>query len=238
MIILIIILLFVTFVVFNLLKTGLFYVQAKLIKVDPSENQDFSPSDLFYAQGEKLLRKKAYSTVNMNFETTFFDDSDMKKAYFLLIIYRKRTKEILLSARYYSDNEIIKKVISGEKSDSNYLIENKILPALQKGDVVLIDRMSANTKLHFYRKYRNIIHLHFYLALYLNNKEALICAMARSSKKESLLTKYVKIGLEIIGKTQHNGATHWILIGDFKTCYKRLKQNLIFNILFVLKKNL
>ena len=48
---------------------------------------------------ERLLRKLAYKNTPIKTDDSFFDDSDMRSDYYLLIVYDRRSKTPLLSAR-------------------------------------------------------------------------------------------------------------------------------------------
>lgn len=218
-----------------LFTQGFFSFKAKVINCSKSQSIKMSVHDLNLIESEKSLRRNAYSNSTMSLDDSFFDDSDMSFDYHILTVYHKRTKQVLLSARYYKDAEKIKKTIIGNKSESSYLLAQRIVPELLKENVIFIDRMSANTRSAIFRKHRDMIHLLFYVKIYEVNKNKSICAMARSSKRETLLFKYADWGLSVIGKTSHNGVEHWIMTGNFKRSFQKVKNSFWYNSMFILK---
>ncbi len=187
---------------------------------------------------ESYLRRSAYKNTTIKTDESFFDDSDMKSDYYLIIIYDKKSNTSLLSARYYFDKSVIKKYLKGDdyseprQADLNYTLN---IDKYKEGEIFLIDRMSSNNYCSVYRKNRNYIHLLFYLELLKHNKNCKFMAMARKEKYEKLLTKYLRLGLRVIGSAKHKGKEHWILLGDLKKSYSQLKMTTIFNIILMSK---
>ena len=95
--------------------------------------------------------------------------------------------------------------------------------------------MSANNHNAIYRKNRTYIHLLFYLQLYIHNKNSKFIAMARKEKFEKLLTKYIRLGLNIVGTVKHQGKEHWVLLGDFKKNRTTATQSILINIFLLAK---
>jgi len=182
---------------------------------------------------ENILRKLAYSNTTIKTNESFFNDSDMQSNYYLIIVYDKKSNTPLLSARYYFDKNLIAKCIKGDNNDNSPILN---LNKFDEGELFLIDRMSANNNNIIYRKYRNYIHLLFYSQLYICNKNAKFIAMARKEKFEKLLTKYIRLGLNIIGTTKHLGKEHWVLLGDNKKNYTNTKKITLVN-MFLLSKS-
>jgi hypothetical protein len=181
-------------------------IEAKTIRlIRPRVASDQSEVSVTLISRENMLRRSAYRNTSINTDESFFDDSDMQSEYSLLVVYDVNTSEVLLTARYYT-----------------YLKSD-----FPDDDVFLIDRMSANISSQVYRQYRNRIHVLFYLELLRHNRNRRIMAMARSTKDDKLLKKYLGIGLEVVGKRMHQGQEHWILLGDAEnyfrpTSWKRL----------------
>jgi hypothetical protein len=187
--------------------------------------------------GEYLLRKTAYRNSKITVDESFFDDSDMESDYYLIIIYSDKMNIPLLSARYYFDKNIIQKSLKGDSNNSNQInqIPDFVLKELNKGNVFLIDRLSANKGARIYRLYRGYIFMKFYLQLVSLNRGKILLAMARRDKYEKLLTKYIRLGLNIIGAIPHKNKEHWILFGNINTCIFNLRKASVLNILFFLK---
>lgn len=179
---------------------------------------------------EAFLRGVAYKNTSIKTDKSFFDDSDMKSDYYLILIYDRKSHTPLLSARYYFDKAVINKYLKGDHSENTFNI-NKF----KEGKIFLIDRMSGNNYSSIYRQNWNYIHLLFYSKLLKQNYDCKFIAMARKEKYEKLLAKYLRLGLRIVGATKHNGQEHWILLGDFKKNYSQLKMSTLFNIMLMSK---
>jgi hypothetical protein len=181
---------------------------------------------------ETHLRKKAYSNTSIKTAESFFNDTDMQSDYFLIIIYNHKTNTPLLSARYYFDKAVISKCLKGDDATTAPILNPY---KFNDNRLFLIDRMSANHNHSTYRKHRNYIHLLFYFQLYIYNKNCKFIAMARKQKFEKLLTKYIRLGLNIVGTTKHMGKEHWVLLGDFKKNRANAKQSILVNIFLLTK---
>src|ERR1700740_3722906 len=68
---------------------------------------------------ENFLRKKAYKNTVIKTSDSFFDDSDMQGAYFLVVVYNIKTDIPLLSARYYFDRSAITKCLIGDEGNEH-----------------------------------------------------------------------------------------------------------------------
>ncbi|HTA61582.1 MAG TPA: hypothetical protein VK835_03970 [Bacteroidia bacterium] len=181
---------------------------------------------------ESFLRKAAYKNTLIKTTEAFFNDTDMQSDYFLIVVYHKKTNTPLLTARYYFDKALIAKYIKGEEDKPPVLNLDKFA----HNQIFLVDRMSANNHNKIYRQHRNYIHLLFYLQLFIYNKNCKFIAMARKQKLEKLLTKYIRLGLTIVGTTKHQGKEHWVLLGDLQKNYANTKHTTLINI-FLLTKN-
>lgn len=111
---------------------------------------------------ENSLRKSAYKNSSIKTGESFFDDSDMKSDYYLIIVYHKTQKIPLLSARYFFDKSVIANCSKGDSNSENQQnnLKNPLnLNQFKENEVFLIDRLSGNINSSIYRKYRNYIHL-------------------------------------------------------------------------------
>lgn len=183
---------------------------------------------------ERYLRKKAYELSDMKTSAVFYDDSDMKTNYFLTVLYDSQTGIPLLSVRHYYNKKIIQEKLNGGnltemKNNSN--IDKTNLTNYEDGKIFLADRLSANTSNQFFIKHRPLIFLKYYSNLYKKNKGNKYFLMVRSEKFEKLLTKYLRLGLLIVGSTKHHNLKHWILLGDFADSIKILRRQLVLYIL-------
>lgn len=172
---------------------------------------------------ESASRKSAYAHTSIKTGESFFNDSDMKSDYYLIIIYCKRFNIPLLTARYYFDSSVISKSIKGEQHENlTYLSKSVSDHKLKEDKIFLADRLSGNTASSLYRKYRNYIFLLFYAEILAHNKGCQYILMARKEKYEKLLMKYIRLGLNVVGITFHKGKEHWILLGDLKKGFSPL----------------
>lgn len=181
--------------------------------------------------GEYLLRKRAYKHTPIQKGESFFDDSDMRSAYYLIVVYHKKDAVPLLTARYYDDKAMIAHYLAnGDLPDSRlpgHHNENKLF---------LIDRMSANVHSAVYRRHRNYIQGLFYAEFLRRNPNRTCIAMARMGKHEKLLAKYVRLGFDIIGTTQHQGKPHWLLAGDLNKNHIALKRSAAFSLVVMARR--
>ena len=175
---------------------------------------------------EQVLRKFAYTNTSIKINDSFFDDSDLQTDYYLLIVYHKKTKTPLLSARYYFDKSLIHSYLKGDADIiSNELLFWNVLDLdkFKQGDIFLSDRLSANHSSSIYRKHRTYIHTLFYSELCARNKTCKYVIMARKEKQEKLLANYLRWGLKIVGLTTLKEKEHWILLGDLKKEFDHMK---------------
>lgn len=176
---------------------------------------------------EDFLRRKAFKASTIDSDPSFFDNSDMISEYYLTVVYDKRTKTPLLSSRHFYHKETIQKKLLGEnvKETKEFSNWNKInLENYKEGQIFLADRLSANSEHPLFIKNRNFIFLKYYKTLYKDNLGKNYFLMAKSEKFEKLLTKYIRLGLVIVGKSQHHKKVHWILFGDFNNSLKLFKR--------------
>jgi hypothetical protein len=184
---------------------------------------DLKPSDkndeILVAQ-ERYLRKQAYANTIIKVDASFFDDSDMRSDYFLTLIYDKISQTPLLSSRYYFDKEIIQKYLNGD-AGKQIILSYKGQVLELKGNVFLADRLSGNVKSNIYRKNRSDIFSLYYSTIVEMNPQALLLLMARKERGDKQLNKYIDLGFEMLGSTQHKGKEHSIIVGDMKTWKQR-----------------
>jgi hypothetical protein len=183
---------------------------------------------------ESILRRAAYKNSSIKTGESFFDDSDMGSEYYLIIVYHKKLNTPLLTARYYFDKSAIAKCLNGDSSSENEKSAFHI-NKFKEGEVFLIDRMSGNSNSSTYRQYRNYIHFLFYSEILTHNKDCKLIAMARREKHEKLLTKYIRLGFNIVGTTIHKEKEHWILVADLKRSWFQLKFSILFNSMLITK---
>lgn len=173
------------------------------------------------AERESELRRLAYRDTPIEVDSTFFDNSDLKVPYRILLIYDAASMTPLLSARYYFDDTRISKAIQGFKH-----------PFLESGSdsMFLIDRMSANSSTELYRRNRNRIMAAFHMELFKHTRGRRFIAMARVEPGDKLMKKYRTLGMAELGKTMHQSKEHWVLAGDMEHCYTILKTSMAQNL--------
>jgi hypothetical protein len=170
----------------------------------------------FVDESEAFLRKQAYSDVKINTDESFYNDSDLENTeYFLVLVYHKKTKTPLLSCRYYFDKRAILKAISGDQKQNNTNLEI----SENNNEVFLADRLSGNTSNSIYKRNRGVVFGFFYNEIIKNNRNKNLLLMARSDEQERLLTKYLRIGFNVIGNTKHKGVKHWIVFSELNKSY-------------------
>lgn len=187
---------------------------------------------------EEKLRRLAYRNTTIDVNESFFDDSDMRSEYRLVIIYDKKTNIPLLSARYYYDQDTIVRYLKGDQAAENALPEQYLeldFNNYRQGTLFLADRLSGNTSHPLFQQQRTRIFLRFYLEMFKHNKTADFILMARKEKAERLLTKYLRLGLTVIGTNRLRGKDHWILLGNMPTIYRQHKQSIATNCYLLLR---
>lgn len=187
---------------------------------------------------EEWLRKQAYKNTIIKTGKSFFDDSDMKLEYYLIIVYHQKSEIPLLSARYYFDRNLIIKILKGDAENSKKETDLHIsdIKEFEAGRLFLADRLSANVSSSLYRSHRKYIHSLFYSELKAQNKKCSYIIMARKEKREKLLSNYLGWGLKTIGITTHNGKDHWILFGNFKHKSLPISQKLLLILLVLVRR--
>ncbi len=205
-------------------------------KRKPTETIDAFTENLLVL--EEQLRRLAYSRTTVDVNESFFDDSDMSSEYRLVIIYDKKTNTPLLSVRYYYDQETIFRYLKGDQASmataSEHYLELNVNDYGQ-GTLFLADRLSGNLDHPLFQQHRAQIFLLFYLEMFKHNKTAYFILMARKEKTERLLTKYLRLGLTVIGTNSLRGKDHWILLGNMTTIYRQRKQSISTNCYLLLR---
>lgn len=205
-------------------------------KRKPSGASDSFTENLISLEGQ--LRRLAYRNTTVDVNESFFDDSDMQMEYRLVIIYDKKTGTPLLSARYYYDQETIFRYLKGDQVAENALSDQYLelnINDYGQGTLFLADRLSGNLDHPLFQQQRARIFLLFYLEMYKHNKAANFILMARKEKTERLLTKYLRLGLTVIGTNSLRGKDHWILLGNMTTIYQQRKQSITTNCYLLLR---
>jgi hypothetical protein len=233
------------FTLFRVKYDYIFSIRVKTVKIQhpalaikESYSQRYKESTDKIAVSERLLRRQAYKNTLIKTDESFFDDSDMKSEYYLVVVYNKKTETLLLSTRYYFDKIIIEKYLEGDSADKSNQTNStslRISTHFEEGKVFLADRFSGNVSSAIYRKYRNYIHLLLYSEIIQRNKNCQLILMARRDKQEKLMTKYVRLGFNIVGCVAHKGKLHWILLCDLKRNYTYLKLSMFSNLLLMTK---
>jgi len=168
---------------------------------------------------EAFLRRLAYKNTILKTGESFFDDSDMKSDYFLVVVYDKTTHLPLLSSRYYFDKPTIAKCLKGDARsgiETRHALEPLNLNAYKEGELFLADRLSGNIHSPIYRQFRNHIFSVYYNEIIRLNKECKLLLMVRKEPREKLLSGYLRLGFNRISATLHKGKEHWILLLDLK----------------------
>lgn len=189
-----------------------------------------------YVEYENKLRKSAYKdTALLSDDSSLIDDRDMSSSYDLVVVYHKKQKKPLLSARVYWNKEDIMKELRGDKKDREFRILNPItnkyvewypneVDQYELGECFVVDRMSGKFTQELYRHNKNIIFSLLYREIYKRRKNAKVFyALALRSTKESLLSNYIRIGMRVIGITYYFGKQHWVLKGKYDCMYKHFQ---------------
>jgi hypothetical protein len=164
---------------------------------------------------EAFLRRVAYRNTTIKTDESFFDDSDMKSEYHLVIVYDKSSGTPLLSSRYYFDKSVIAKYLKGDNDQEvelSCLGEKFNLESYADRNIFLADRLSGNISSSIYRQYRNRIFSMYYSEILNNNWNCTLLLMVREEKQ---LNKYLSLGFTIIGSTLHKGKQHSIILRNF-----------------------
>lgn len=178
------------------------YSSRRPLKCTP-ENQ------LFLAQ-EAHLRKVAFASLPVGKSDAFYSDEDLNHPFFLFGVFEQRTNTLLLSCRCYTNLGDIEKSV---QSKNQNLVD---LDKYENGQLFLADRLSANSTHPLFIAHRKRIFRRFYLGIQQVYQGADFLLMARSENPEKLLTKYVRLGLNIQGSVQHHGIKHWVLLGSIQ----------------------
>lgn len=180
---------------------------------------------------EAFSRAAAYKKTVIQTGPAFFDDSDMLSDYYLVVVYDEKNNSPLLTARYYFNKDVIFKCLQGDDKGSpsiNPYVYNE-------NQLFLSDRLSGNTSSKTYRKHRDYIFLLFYKELLKRNKSSKFILMARKAPQEKLLTKYLRLGVDVVGSNTHKGKAHWILLGDLKKIKRGFRKSLFLSLYLLIK---
>lgn len=180
----------------------------------PLSNDKFSRGLL---EKESYLRRIAYKNTPITKEQSFYDDSDMKEEYYLVVVFDADSDTPLLSCRYFYSKNVISRSLVGEEKTEACININDFQ------NIFLADRLSGNITSPIYRKHRSHIFLLFYLEFLKHCKTDDFILMARREKHDKLLKKYLGLGVELKGSTKHRGVEHWIVLGNVLQCYKLIK---------------
>lgn len=162
---------------------------------------------------EAFLRKEAYKNTTIKISDSFFDDTDMKTAYYLVVVYDKASNTPLLSSRHYFDKSLISSTLQGEnKTEIDATIFD--INQYEDGKIFLADRLSGNLSNEMYQNNRRDIFTRYYSEILNYNKDCTLLLMVRKEKEDKQLAKYISLGFTIIGSTQHKGKEHTIIIRD------------------------
>lgn len=180
---------------------------------------------------ENWLRKSAYRNAVINTGESFFNDTDMRSEYYLVIVYHKKSGTPLLSARYYFQNDLVSKALSvdNQKLVSEDLLHINDLTVLKNRKIFLADRLSGNISSKLYRRNRKFIHFLFYAELKARNKQHNYLIMARKEPGEKLRSNYTDWGLKVVNLVEHNGKPHWVLLGNFTNETPVLRERILLN---------
>jgi hypothetical protein len=168
---------------------------------------------------ESYLRITAYKNTTIKTDQTFFDDSDMKSEYTLVVVYDKISGTPLLSARHYFEKSTILKFLKGDNNTETELIHNneKFILDSFNDNIFLADRLSGNIKSAIYRQNRSKIFNLYYSEIVSKNKNCTLLLMVRKERGDKQLSKYLKMDFSIIGSTLHKGKEHTIIVRDLKS---------------------
>ncbi len=166
---------------------------------------------------EAFLRKLAYKNTTIKTDASFFDDSDMKHDYYLVVVYDAISNTPLLSSRYYFDTPFIAKCLQGDNASKTVLVHKGKefdLEGYDMGRIFLADRLSGNIGSSIYRYYRTHIFSLYYSEIVAANKNCSLLLMVREEKYNKQLAKYLRMGFDTIGTALHKGKQHHIILRD------------------------
>jgi hypothetical protein len=83
---------------------------------------------------------------------------------------------------------------------------------LRRGSIFLADRLSGNTNYPIYRQYRAQIFSAYYTEMRHQTKDSALLLMVRKADQQKQITRYIKMGFELLGETVHKGREHSIVI--------------------------
>jgi hypothetical protein len=182
----------------------------------------------FLVSHEAFLRKSAYKNTTLKTDESFFDDSDMKSEYYLIVVYDKTSNTPLLSSRYYFDKSVIStylKHVGSPGIELPYRYEKFNFDDCEEGSIFLADRLSGNTGSSIYRWQRSYIFRLFYSEIVKNNNTCTLLLMVRKEKHNKQLLKYLNMGFVLIGSTLHKEKEHTIIAFDLRKAQRYDKKN-------------
>ena len=212
-------------------------IKAEYITVNPAKETLISKNNNLSSENrsqliafERSLREGAYKfAFKEEFDIDFFDDSDMTGTYFLHVVYDSRLNIPLMSARSYcTHRDIIAELGGGRKELLLYdhgTGKRKLCGVesiLDSRDNVsfLVDRISQQFRNSpKVKRFRGLIYCLLFRSMYIAHKGARnVYSLVRIDDSELLLSRYIQLGLNIIGKTNYKvgnvDRNHWILKGD------------------------
>ncbi len=190
-------------VLFFVLKQSLSISHIRFQSVEDLQNRSSDP----LISDERLLRKTAFENVSMHRSQAFYTDEDMEAPFDFIVVKDRKSKTPLLSSRSYTNQSVIRKQLHAHDPEDYLTI---VLDPDE--NYVLLDRLSGNLAHPLFLKMRERIFMNYYIRVLKAYPKHHIILMARSSKDERLLTKYLRLGFHVIGKQKHNQVDHWILI--------------------------
>lgn len=191
-----------------------------------------NPKHFEFVGFESLLRAKAYRKTTLPTSPSFYNDGDLSSEYAIIVAFDKRSNTPLLSSRLYWDPNDIMQELKGDDPILSFKIRDPETDSFDQwypdelfkyeyGQCFLVDRMSGNLDHELYKKNKRRLFKLMYRKIFSSQKEAKVFyALARRSTKEKLLSKYLRIGMRVIGTTQYCGREHWVLEGRF-TCIRK-----------------
>ncbi len=185
---------------------------------------------------ERKLRQKAFQHLSFGRHPAFHDDSDMQAGFHIIVIYHSKTNTPLLSCRVFHNSKNIAQILGPNFSDESK--EGFNLKSFSESELFMADRLAGNVESPLYKKYRKEVFTRFYVGIskLFPNQNYLL--LARSTPGEVLLTKYLRLGLYIVGSTQLHEHKHWVVLGHTTKNSSYLKKMALLGIKFSLIKPL
>ncbi len=207
----------------------IFDIAVQTIRMDPpilkADNTTIRQAQLKEERMEKLvsfeafLRRTAYKNTTIKTDASFFDDSDMKSEYDLVVVYEKASNTPLLSSRHYFDKSVIANYLNGDNNrevELMYQGKKFDLDNYPNGHVFLADRLSGHKSSSIYLNHRTTIFSTCYAEIVNRNRNCTLLLMVRKEHPDNQLNKYLNLGFSILGSTLHKGREHTIILRDLK----------------------